>query len=196
MLETSRYPGCGPRVELLLVKNVDVREAKREQKVVIILTRNVRKFPVLKGPLRIVALLRCCFRKRETPLSASQVRNGKQPDPQLSTTVTHPAQGPGTGINVRNGDERHAHNGAHSSTIGWPEGEPTMRRGPSLTWFYRGFSLFYPIFPVYSPGRAEGLCAEFPTDHNRKERSRGAGRPLTVINLRTEPRGVCAAHPA
>ena len=48
--------------------------------------------------------------------------------------------------------------------------------------------MFYPIFPFFIPGKSRGLCAEFPTNRNRKEDWEAPGSLLLVINHGLEPR--------
>ena len=54
--------------------------------------------------------------------------------------------------------------------------------------------MFYPIFHPLSTGERLALCAEAPTNCHTFRVRRGAGRSLSVINLRLEPRRL--SHPA
>jgi len=74
------------------------------------------------------------------------------------------------------------------SSIGWPEGLTTLRRGVSHTVFYRGLPWIYPIFHTFIRGETEQHCAERHTLLHTFGRRRSLCASFPHIILRLEPR--------
>ena len=96
--------------------------------------RNCQNPTVIQGVRLIIALLRCLFPERFPRVLHFRVEVGLHSSHQDSLIdqecLNTPAMGPGMRTNSETGDRMEVALRIKTATIGWPEGYPTMRRGP------------------------------------------------------------------